>query len=162
MAKKSKKRRRKLIESIEDTVDSGAALDRQSMSPLFDLEGSDGAVPDKDEGEDDEGDRRPRRPAGTTIAEIDLHGMTAVEAEAHVDSRISLVLLKASGPVRVKIITGKGRHSEGGGVLVRAIYDFVKVRFCRQITRIDAPPAETLFDGLPLRGYFEVQLDPRK
>jgi len=89
---------------------------------------------------------------------IDLHGHTVDEAKAEVDREIGRLSLVRGQRVHVRIITGKGRHSQGEGVLPRAIHDYVSQRFARIIDKIDESPADLVLGELPMRGHFDVWL----
>ncbi|MCP3926912.1 MAG: Smr/MutS family protein [Desulfobacterales bacterium] len=55
--------------------------------------------------------------------DLDLHGFTAIEAELSADSFIRSALQK--GCLTLRIIVGKGTHSEFGAVLPDAIEDLI-------------------------------------
>lgn len=55
---------------------------------------------------------------------IDLHGLTAEEAEAYLDGVVSDCLRR--GWRKVLIIHGKGLHSKGGGVLRDVVIRFIE------------------------------------
>jgi hypothetical protein len=95
---------------------------------------------------------------------IDLHGLTCLQAEAETLRVIKgLLQTQTGGPFTLKVITGRGLHSgEGGSVLVREIYRFIHTTFRASILKIDPPPAESTLNGLPLRGFFLVQLAANK
>lgn len=57
-------------------------------------------------------------------AQLDLHGLTLEEAKEKV--RVFLSDSKKKGLKKVLIITGKGIHSEGEGVLKNAIPAFIR------------------------------------
>ena len=56
--------------------------------------------------------------------EIDLHGYTALQAEMRAESFIHLALKQKA--LAVRIITGKGLHSEGQPVLPDTVEDVLK------------------------------------
>jgi DNA-nicking Smr family endonuclease len=88
---------------------------------------------------------------------LDLHGYSLAEAESETTLRISQLLQAKAGPFSLKVITGRGIHSgQSGSILVREIYRFILSTFRANIAKIDAPPAESTIDGLPLRGFFLV------
>lgn len=88
---------------------------------------------------------------------LDLHRLTLHEAQGRIDGMMRQVLAKlASGPVTLRIITGKGRHSVGSAVLPREIHSYVKSRYGAHIVRIDDSPADLVVGELPLRGHFDV------
>lgn len=120
-------------------------------------------VPDKDKNR--VRSKLPQAIKKTDVAELihlDLHGLNLSEALAEVDRLFSKVTAGVKFEQRVRIITGKGRHSTTGeGVLVRSVYDHVKRQWSAFIKRIDSPPADDLIEGLPLRGHFDVLLSRR-
>ena len=90
---------------------------------------------------------------------IDLHGMTVTEAIGHLDREISLATNANSGPILLKIVTGKGLHSgPSGGILVTEIYKYVCHRYGPVILSIDSSPAEVALGGIPWRGHFNVTI----
>jgi DNA-nicking Smr family endonuclease len=109
-------------------------------------------------------DPKPRcKQEASKVAEIDLHGYPLRVALEKVDQFIARSLYVRHkgqrGPKDFKIITGKGRHSgDRGGVLNRAVYQHIVTMYRQHIVRIDDPPAQSMLNGLPLRGYFLVTL----
>jgi DNA-nicking Smr family endonuclease len=110
-----------------------------------------------------EGDHHHHHPAPKPVRRVapgfrlDLHGFTLAEAKSEARRFIGEQLAKNFGRFSVTIITGRGLHSGlSGGVLVREIYHFIQSTFRANIVKIDASPAESTLDGLPLRGYFLV------
>ena len=94
----------------------------------------------------------------TINCELDLHGMTSLEAIEHLSEFIEAKSSECRY-LKLKIITGRGVHSKvGGPVLVKDIYEFVLERYSNLIQEIDDPPADTILDGLAIRGYFNVHL----
>jgi DNA-nicking Smr family endonuclease len=88
---------------------------------------------------------------------LDLHRLTLAEAQGRIDGVLRQILGRlAAGPVTLKVITGKGRHSLGSSVLPREIHDYVKSRYAAHIHRIDDSPADLVVGELPLRGHFNV------
>jgi DNA-nicking Smr family endonuclease len=97
-----------------------------------------------------------QKPKISTI-EIDLHGLNLTEAKAECDSRLSGVVNSTRAGIKVRIITGKGRHSQGGeGTLIKHIYSHVLKCWSSQIKKIDEDPDLLRIDGLPIRGHFDV------
>ena len=100
-----------------------------------------------------------KRSSGGDAKSIDLHGMTLNEAVRAVDRFLDGVVFDLRGEVRVKIITGKGRHSgPDGAVLPGGVYKHVKSTWRRHIVRIDESPQDVSIAGLPIRGHFDVRL----
>lgn len=92
---------------------------------------------------------------------IDLHGLHLDQAMDLVREKIDLWLAGAQ-PFRVKIITGKGRHSVGGrGILSQEIHRYVLQRYRKDILSIEDSPDEIRLAGLPLRGHFYVSFRAR-
>jgi DNA-nicking Smr family endonuclease len=88
---------------------------------------------------------------------VDLHRLTLHQAKARLDAEIGEVLATLSGPVTLKIVTGKGLHSgPGGAVLPREIHRYVRSAYGDFILRIDESPADVALGGVPLRGHFSV------
>lgn len=105
---------------------------------------------------------RPGRGEGQADFTLDLHRLTLAEATARIDGVMRQILAKlASGPVTLKVITGKGRHSVGSAVLPREVHAYVKSRFSSLILRIDDSPADLVVGELPLRGHFNVTFGKR-
>ncbi len=97
------------------------------------------------------------------VVEIDLHGKRLDEATLAVDLEIAAALTGRKGPVRFRIITGKGLHSgPGGSVLPREVHRHVKQRYADVITALDESPADVKVRGVPLRGHFEVTIAPKR
>ena len=59
------------------------------------------------------------------VATLDLHGLTAVQAEPRVRDFITSHSRLAAGRV-VHVITGKGTHSEGPAVLWQLVQDMLE------------------------------------
>ena len=77
-----------------------------------------------------------KKPKNSTI-EIDLHGLNLTEAKAECDLRLTGIANSARAGAKVRIITGKGRHSQGGeGTLIKYIYSHVLNRWKSQIKKI--------------------------
>jgi DNA-nicking Smr family endonuclease len=93
---------------------------------------------------------------------LDLHGMQLMEAEDFVRHRLN-ELLAIEGSFSVKIVTGKGRHSENKeGVLVKEIHGFVLRYFREHIASIEESPDKLRLRGEPIRGHFHVTFHGRK
>jgi hypothetical protein len=59
----------------------------------------------------------------------------------------------------VKIITGKGHHSQrGDSVLAKEIHSFVLQTFRHIILEIEDSPDQVRLAGIPLRGHFHVTI----
>lgn len=107
-------------------------------------------------------DRVPRennsKRVSSRIIEIDLHGLTVEDGQRRVSEVIAHFPYDQESRT-YKIITGKGRHSEGGrGVLIREIYLFVQHRYGPHIVRIEESPDRVRIGGEALRGHFHVTL----
>jgi hypothetical protein len=100
---------------------------------------------------------------GGDVLKVDLHRLTLDEAQERIDAVLEGVIadLKPGDRVKVQIITGKGRHSEGGGVLAREAPRYVKRRFKDFIVAIEDAPADLVVGELPIRGHFHVTLGRR-
>lgn len=89
---------------------------------------------------------------------IDLHGDTLSVACDRLRGYIA-DKIASHGHFKLRVITGKGRHSgEGGGILSESVHDFVKKQFWDNIVSIESSPHETKVGGLPVRGHFDVEI----
>jgi hypothetical protein len=135
--------------------DDPDALFRAAMAEL-DASG----VPDKDAVRARERAPSPKLRERRDVV-IDLHRMTLAAAKALVERQLSAALAAAGGaPVTATIITGKGRHSPGEGVLAREVHAFVVARWRAQIVAIEDAPADLVAFELPIKGHFRVVLKP--
>jgi DNA-nicking Smr family endonuclease len=115
------------------------------------------SIPHKDHGPDKTAPKQ-RKPPKPLV--IDLHGLTLLEAQQFVRNKISQEL-KASDVARTfKIITGKGLHSSGQGVLAQEIHGYVSRHFSGRITSMESSPNEVAVFGMPVRGHFMVTIRP--
>lgn len=81
------------------------------------------------------GKRRPAKVAPPQLPEtllgafpdhtVDLHGMTAAQAERRVDNLLATWAKRQPGAV-LKIITGLGNRSQDGPVLLHAVEDYLR------------------------------------
>lgn len=91
------------------------------------------------------------------VVSIDLHGLTEEQAENKIREQVAGVL--RGQRTKLRIITGRGRHSgPGGPVLAVSIHQYVLARFGAIILDIEASPADTTMDGLTFRGHFHVTI----
>jgi DNA-nicking Smr family endonuclease len=93
------------------------------------------------------------------LRSLDLHRQTLEEARRLVDQELRELIsrLKPGDKVKLRIVTGKGRHSgPTGPVLPREIHRYVKQNYGRYILQIDESPADLILGELPLRGHFDV------
>lgn len=90
--------------------------------------------------------------------ELDLHGLTLSESQQRIDSLFSRIL-QTKQRTRVKIITGKGRHSRAHtNLLARDVHTYVRQKYDERIVSIEQSPYAVRVGDLPLRGHFEVIL----
>lgn len=90
---------------------------------------------------------------------VDLHNFTLRQAMDVLTQKIDDGLLQATSPtIVVRVITGKGRHSQGDAVLPREMHEYVQSHYRSRLVRIDESPAKLVLNGLPLRGHFDVEL----
>ena len=109
-----KSRSRKPREAPKPRVDMGQALERFPPGP--------GEAAAREKAAEPAAEREPRDVAPQ--AELDLHGMTALEAETAIDGFIRDA--RARGLSKVLLIHGKGNHSPGEPVLQRVVRDYLE------------------------------------
>ena len=92
--------------------------------------------------------------------DIDLHGMTVSEAQDYVIHTITALLDQSKGqPIDIRIITGKGHHSQGRQPqLISSIHHVVEARFRQRIIHIEASPHELRLGGTYLKGHFDLRI----
>lgn len=91
------------------------------------------------------------------MAVLDLHGMRLSSAFDAVDRAINAII-DDKRIKRLRIITGRGSHSEDGvGVLARDIHPHVEMAYVKFIADIDVSPAELIVRGFPAKGHFDVR-----
>ena len=92
--------------------------------------------------------------------DIDLHGMTVSEAQDYVIHTITALLDQSKGqPIDIRIITGKGHHSQGRRPqLISSIHHVVEARFRQRIIHIEASPHELQLGGAYLKGHFDLRI----
>jgi DNA-nicking Smr family endonuclease len=112
---KSRQPREEQPKAAGSRADMGAALERYPP-----------AAGAKDERNADEPRRenQPRRDRLPPQAELDLHGLTAPEAEEAIEAFVRDA--RARGLSKVLLIHGKGNHSPGGPVLERVVRSFLE------------------------------------
>lgn len=94
--------------------------------------------------------------------ELDLHGLRLDEAQARVREVLER-LREMTGVHRLKIITGKGHHSErGDSILAKEIHGFVLQTWRHVILEIEDSPDRVRIAGVPLRGHFHVTIQGRR
>lgn len=94
----------------------------------------------------------------TMVHELDLHGLRLDEAQHRVREVLD-GLREMAGMHKVKIITGKGHHSQrGDSVLAKEIHSFVLQTFRPVIMQIEDSPDQVRLAGVPLRGHFHVTI----
>ena len=91
------------------------------------------------------------------VTEIDLHYLTVEEALKVLEQRID-DLLSRYGYVRLKIITGRGRHSTQGPKIAGHAHGFVTRKYSSNIVKIQESPDASMINNIALRGYFNVEL----
>lgn len=113
----------------------------------------------KQSGKGKKAPQKPRKKRSLDVYTLDLHGLRLAEAEFAVDRFFAELLSSGSVLCRAKIVTGRGLHSgPEGGVLVAAMYDYVRRKYHDFIVSIDESPAACTLAGVPLRGFFFVTL----
>ena len=99
---------------------------------------------------------RSRNSSGKTLS-IDLHGCTLSEAQTKIDHFFSQLLVSGGQSFQIRVVTGKGLHSEGSnGVLAKEIHGYVVANYRSKITRIQESPHLVKVDGVPIRGHFDL------
>lgn len=103
----------------------------------------------------------PQKPVATksssSFHELDLHSFTLAESQRRIDALFQQVI--STQKVRIRIITGKGRHSrDGENLLARDVHAYVVQKYQDWIVEIEQSPHEVLLGSLPIRGHFEVVL----
>lgn len=89
---------------------------------------------------------------------LDLHGKTVKEAQAYLQREIDQ-LLAMHGVLELKIITGRGRHSEGGKlVLAQHVHRWVQEHYRSSVVSLQECPSESMINGIAVRGYFKLKL----
>ena len=112
----------------------------------------------KDDGSVETSSKKPAPRAKTTVHNIDLHGLTLRESQQQIDALFRRVVAKTSN-VRVKIITGKGRHQQRGEhLLARDVHSWLQHKYRAWIVEIEQSPHDVRIGDLPWRGHFEVVL----
>ena len=102
--------------------------------------------------------KKPVSRAKTAAHQIDLHGLTLRESQQQIDALLRRIVSKTSN-VRVKIITGKGRHRQcGEHLLARDVHSWLQHKYQAWIVEIEQSPHDVRIGDLPLRGHFEVVL----
>ena len=105
--------------------------------------------------------KKPAPRTKTAVHQIDLHGLTLRESQQQIDALLHQVVSK-TGNVRVKIITGKGRHrQQGEHLLARDVHSWLQHKYRAWIVEIESSPHDVRIGDLPLRGHFEVVLRRR-
>ena len=156
MSKKSKKRKkiRKLVpfgqfDELEFELEEDAEALLEEHLAAF-------GVPEKVE-EDRPASVRKKAKKEASV-KIDLHGKTLAEAKLFIRAEVARHIDAYGSPMEFLIITGKGRHSEGPGVLVNEVHGFVAENFREFIVKIDDNPGNNLLGGIPIVGHFRVTL----
>jgi len=100
-----------------------------------------------------------KKPANAKEFHVDLHGLILDDAKNRIENFINQALAQTNGPVKIKVITGKGIHSgPDGSVLPEGIWWFVKTHWSSKIISLEDSPADVKVGGLPIRGHFSVIL----
>jgi DNA-nicking Smr family endonuclease len=119
-------------------------------------------VPDKDSHVENQGQATKSSkfyPKNRYPNQIDLHGLTLLEAQDRVRLIFESILSDLHGETSVTIITGKGRHSgPQGPVLAKSVHAYVLNSFSNNIASIEDAPANVMVGSLPIRGHFKVVL----
>ena len=91
------------------------------------------------------------------LVSLDLHGLRQLEAIESVERAINAIL--DDGRIkRLRIITGKGNHSDGVGVLAQTIQPHVLSIYAKNIAQVSASPSEFVVGGFVGKGHFDIKL----
>ncbi len=121
----------------------------------------DSMPPQIDKGDDTVVPPRQKHTPRTAMHQIDLHGLTLRESQQQIAALLQRVASK-TGNVRIKIITGKGRHQpRGENLLARDVHSWLQDKYRAWIVAIESSPHDVRIGDLPLRGHFEVVLRRR-
>ena len=90
---------------------------------------------------------------------IDLHHRTLKEASCLLHKRLWELLHGDDVAFKVKIVTGRGRHSKDGQFTMGDhAHGYVKNHFASHISFLEDSPSASLVNGIAVRGYFYVHL----
>ncbi|MCX6126742.1 MAG: Smr/MutS family protein [Proteobacteria bacterium] len=90
------------------------------------------------------------------LVSLDLHGLRQTEAVESVERAINAAL--DDGRIKkLRIITGKGNHSDGVGVLAQTIQPHVLSNYAKFIAQVSASPGEFVLGGVVGKGYFDIR-----
>src|SRR5690606_29263413 len=100
------------------------------------------------------------KPKNEYYYELDLHGMTVSEARNFMSMRLTDICNKHAGKlVKIRIITGKGRHSGPEGSSLSAMaHTFAQEILGSRIIAITEAPSQVKINNLPIRGHFDVMI----
>ena len=92
------------------------------------------------------------------LYEIDLHGLTVKEARDFLSKKLHEIANKHAGKlIKIRIITGKGRHSgPEGSSLSHMAHSFVQEILGNKIIAITEAPSQVKINNLPIRGHFDL------
>lgn len=98
-----------------------------------------------------------RRRSAYYSAAIDLHHMSVAQALKILEAEIE-ALLSRHRRVKLKVITGRGRHSSQGPQIAHHAYALVVTKFKSAILKIGECPTASMINNVALKGFFDVEL----
>ena len=97
-----------------------------------------------------------QRTSSCFITEIDLHYLTVAQSLLTLENKIEDLLIKHRR-VKLRVITGRGRHSNNGPQIAQHAHNLVTTKFATQIIKIEACPTASMINNIALKGYFMVE-----
>lgn len=98
-----------------------------------------------------------RRRSAYYVTAIDLHHMSVALALKVLEAEMD-VLLRRHRRVKLKVITGRGRHSPRGPQIAQQAHALVLTKFKSAIVKIGQCPTASMINNVALKGYFDVEL----
>ncbi|MCY4380675.1 MAG: Smr/MutS family protein [Proteobacteria bacterium] len=92
---------------------------------------------------------------------LDLHHKTIREARDYLEKTIDRLLM-TQRVFRLKVITGRGRHSKNGPIIADDSHKFIKTKYRDVIVYLQDSPTSSMLRGITVRGYFIVDMNAHK
>ena len=141
------------------TTRSGIRFDLEANAEQMLREALDDMPEQIDKDDDNDKQAPPKKTTSSAKAaahRIDLHGLTLAESQRQIDALLRRIVTRHNN-VRIKIITGKGRHQQRGEhLLARDVHSWLQHKYRAWIVEIEQSPDAVRIGALPLRGHFEV------